>query len=56
MVFINVLEDKEIMNFVKNINYTGTYEDFATKFTGEHFDPEKWAELFAKAGAQFVYF
>lgn len=49
-----VTEDKDVLNFLKNISYTGTYKDFAPMFTGENFDADKWAELFAKAGAQFV--
>lgn len=30
------------------------YHDFVPMFKAEHFDPESWAELFAKAGAQFA--
>jgi alpha-L-fucosidase len=30
------------------------YKDFIPMFTGEKFDPDKWAELFKKAGAQFA--
>ena len=30
------------------------YKDFIPRFTGEHFDPDEWAELFKKAGAQFA--
>ncbi len=30
------------------------YHDFIPMFTGEHFDPVEWAELFAKAGARFA--
>jgi alpha-L-fucosidase len=30
------------------------YHDFLSDFTGEHFDPEEWAELFQKAGARFA--
>jgi alpha-L-fucosidase len=30
------------------------YHDFIPDFTGEHFDPEAWAELFKKAGARFA--
>lgn len=30
------------------------YTDFIPKFTGEHFDPEEWAELFRQAGAKFA--
>lgn len=51
-----VLEDKDIINFLNNISYTGTYQDFAPMLTGKYFDADKWAELFSKAGAQFVIF
>lgn len=30
------------------------YKDFIPMFKAERFDPEKWAELFAEAGAQYV--
>jgi len=30
------------------------YKDFIPKFKAERFDPEEWAELFKKAGAQFA--
>ena len=30
------------------------YKDFIPLFTGEHFDPEAWAELFRQAGANYV--
>lgn len=30
------------------------YHDFVPMFTGEHFDPEEWAELFRRAGAKFA--
>ena len=30
------------------------YKDFIPMFTGEKFDPDEWAELFKKAGAQFA--
>ncbi len=30
------------------------YHDFIPMFTGEHFDPAEWAELFQKAGARFA--
>lgn len=29
-----------------------SYQDFATDFTAELFDPNKWAELFNKSGAR----
>ncbi|AWB66677.1 alpha-L-fucosidase [Saccharobesus litoralis] len=30
------------------------YKDFIPMFTAEHFDPQEWAELFAKSGAKFA--
>ncbi|MBT2500792.1 alpha-L-fucosidase [Agromyces sp. ISL-38] len=30
------------------------YKDFIPSFTMEHFDPDDWAQLFKRAGAQFV--
>jgi len=30
------------------------YKDFIPMLTGEKFDPDEWAELFKKAGAQFA--
>lgn len=30
------------------------YHDFVPLFTGEHFDPEEWADLFQKSGAKFA--
>jgi len=31
-----------------------TYQDFATDFKAEHFNPDKWAEVIAGAGAKYV--
>lgn len=30
------------------------YKDFIPMFTGENFDPDEWADLFARAGAKFA--
>lgn len=30
------------------------YKDFVPRFTAERFDPDEWAELFARAGARFA--
>ncbi|QBG47019.1 alpha-L-fucosidase [Verrucomicrobia bacterium S94] len=30
------------------------YKDFVPRFTGEHFNADAWADLFAEAGAQFA--
>lgn len=31
-----------------------TYQDFAPLFTAEFFDPNRWADIFAKSGAKYV--
>src|SRR3712207_9163275 len=31
-----------------------SYKDFIPQFTAEQFDPDHWAGLFRRAGAQFV--
>lgn len=31
-----------------------TYQDFAPQFKAEFYDPDRWADLFAKAGARYV--
>lgn len=51
----NVPGDKNMLDFMYK-NYTGDfkYADFAPLFKAEAFEPEVWAELFSKAGAQFV--
>jgi alpha-L-fucosidase len=36
----------------KNYPPNFTYQDFAKKFTAEFFDPEQWADVFAKFGAK----
>lgn len=33
-----------------------SYPYFALNFTVKSFDPDKWAKLFARAGARFVLF
>jgi alpha-L-fucosidase len=30
------------------------YADFATQFRAEHFDPDRWADLFKKSGARYI--
>ncbi|CAB3234545.1 unnamed protein product [Arctia plantaginis] len=39
---------------VKNYPPGFTYQEFAPKFKAEFFEPDNWAELFAKAGAKYV--
>jgi alpha-L-fucosidase len=36
----------------KNYPPNFTYQDFAKEFTAEFFDPEQWADVFAKSGAK----
>ena len=36
----------------KNYRPGFTYADFASQFTAEFYDPDSWADLFAKAGAR----
>ncbi|WP_374163983.1 alpha-L-fucosidase [Arcticibacter sp. MXS-1] len=31
-----------------------TYQDFAPQFKAEYFDPDQWADLFARSGAKYV--
>jgi alpha-L-fucosidase len=38
----------------KNYPPNFTYQDFAKEFTAEFYDPSEWADLFVKAGAQYV--
>ncbi|RZF45675.1 hypothetical protein LSTR_LSTR010398 [Laodelphax striatellus] len=46
---------KDISQFMKK-NYPPnfTYQDFASQFTGEHFNATKWAEIFSNSGAQYI--
>lgn len=47
--------NREINDFIsKNYRHGLTYEEFAQNLTANSFDPNKWAELFAKSGAKFV--
>ncbi|XP_017462615.1 PREDICTED: tissue alpha-L-fucosidase-like, partial [Rhagoletis zephyria] len=38
----------------KNYKPGFTYEEFAPQLTAEFYEPEKWADLFKKAGAKYV--
>lgn len=38
----------------KNYQKSIEYETFAAWFTAEFFEPDKWADLFAKSGAKYV--
>jgi alpha-L-fucosidase len=38
----------------KNYGENFKYQDFAAQFKAENFYPEKWAEIFKKAGARYV--
>lgn len=53
-MYFCVLGDSDVKQFIENEHYNGTYKGFAPYFTAELFDPDTWAELFAKAGAKFV--
>lgn len=53
-MYFSVLGDREVLEFINNEKYNGTYKEFANSFTAELFEPEAWAELFARAGAKFV--
>lgn len=47
--------NREIADFItKNYHHGFHYEEFAQNLTANSFDPNKWAELFAKSGAKFV--
>ncbi|XP_049879995.1 tissue alpha-L-fucosidase-like [Pectinophora gossypiella] len=46
---------KAVKNFMsRNYRPGFTYQEFAPLFTAEFFDPDQWAALFAKSGAQYV--
>lgn len=47
--------NREIDRFLSNYRHGITYEEFAQNLTANSFDPNTWAELFAKSGAKFVY-
>ena len=38
----------------KNFKPDFTYEEFAPQLTAEFYEPEKWADLFKKAGAKYI--
>ncbi|XP_066949010.1 alpha-L-fucosidase-like [Macrobrachium rosenbergii] len=48
-------ENPYYVNFMKE-NYppNATYQDFASQFTAEFFDPEEWTEVFNASGAQYI--
>jgi alpha-L-fucosidase len=47
---------KEYEHHLRNYGHPSKfgYHDFVPMFKAEHFDPDKWADLFAKAGARFA--
>lgn len=46
---------KATIKFMKdNYRPNFTYADFAADFTAEFFDPDDWADIFAKSGAKYV--
>jgi len=47
--------DKSVMDFMaKNYPPDFTYADFAPMFRAEFFDPDRWANIFAAAGARYI--
>ncbi|CAG2177506.1 unnamed protein product, partial [Oppiella nova] len=38
----------------KNYRPGFTYADFASQFTAEWYDPDKWAEIFKASGAKYI--
>lgn len=45
----------EYMEFMKNNYKPGfTYQDFASDFTGEHFNATEWVQMFVQSGAKYV--
>ncbi|XP_049813392.1 alpha-L-fucosidase-like [Schistocerca nitens] len=47
--------NQEYIDFMeKNYKPGFTYQDFASDFTAEFYDPEQWAELFQSSGAKYV--
>ncbi|XP_037088159.1 alpha-L-fucosidase-like [Pollicipes pollicipes] len=48
-------KDKAHVEFMRRNYRPGfTYADFAPQFTAEFFEPDRWADLFAAAGARYV--
>ncbi|XP_075744384.1 tissue alpha-L-fucosidase-like [Rhipicephalus microplus] len=48
-------EDPPLVDFMRRNYKPGfKYQDFAPQFTAEFFDPERWADIFAKSGAKYV--
>lgn len=46
---------KDCVDFMNETRAPGfTYADFAPEFRAEFYNPEKWASLFARAGARYV--
>lgn len=44
-----------VLGFMKSHYKPGfSYQDFATQFTAELFDPDQWADIFARSGARYV--
>ncbi|XP_047115918.1 alpha-L-fucosidase-like [Schistocerca piceifrons] len=47
--------NQEYIDFMeKNYKPGFTYQDFASDFTAEFYDPEEWAELFQSSGAKYI--
>jgi alpha-L-fucosidase len=54
--FISIL-DKNLSQYVdfmkKNYPPGFTYQDFASDFTAEFYNPDEWAEIFQSSGARY---
>uniref|UniRef100_A0A224YSS0 Putative alpha-L-fucosidase n=1 Tax=Rhipicephalus zambeziensis TaxID=60191 RepID=A0A224YSS0_9ACAR len=47
--------DPPLVDFMRRNYKPGfKYQDFASQFTAEFFDPARWADIFAKSGAKYV--
>lgn len=50
-----VTREPACVEFMKNNYRPGfAYQDFAPQFTAEFFDPDRWADIFSRAGARYV--
>lgn len=48
----NEMNPSYVDYMTKNFKPGFTYQEFAPKFTAEHFDANEWAELFEQSGAK----
>ena len=52
--FLDMAKNPKFVEFHRRHFPGKSYEDFAPQFTAENFEPEKWADLFRRAGAKYV--